>query len=110
MTKQDIRSDLHEIRYYYMHKEMFEKARATIIQSSVLEKIEQYAAAISHAPIRLYMLYVKLYTENNTQLSLAESMGYSEGYIKILNKQLIEYLFAYFSNSEKEDKPDDDDT
>ena len=36
-------------------------------------------------------------------------MGYSEGYIKILNKQLIEYLFAYFTNLEKEDKADDTD-
>ena len=107
MTKQDIRSDLHEIRYYYTHIEMFEKAGVTVIQSNVLEKTERYAKAISHAPIRLYMLYVKLYTENNTQLSLAENMGYSEGYIKILNKQLVEYLFAYFTNLEKEDKADD---
>ena len=96
MTKQDIRSDLHEIRYYYTHREMFEKAGVTVIQSNVLEKLERYAQAIAHAPIRLYMLYVKLYTE-----------GYSEGYIKILNKQLVEYLFAYFTNLEKEGKADD---
>ena len=38
MTKQDIRSDLHEIRYYYMHRDMFEKAGVTVIQSNVLEK------------------------------------------------------------------------
>lgn len=109
MTKQDIRSDLHEIRYYYTHREMFEKAGVTVIQSNVLEKIKRYAQAVAYAPIRLYMLYIKLYTENNTQLSLAENMGYSEGYIKILNKQLVEYLFAYFTNLEKEDKADDAD-
>ena len=110
MTKQEIRNDLHEIRYYYMHRAIFEQARAVIAESSVLDKVNKYAKAISSSPLRLYMLYIKLYTEGNTQLSLANSMGYSEGYIKILNKQLIEYLFAYFSNSEKEDKPDDDDT
>ena len=55
MTKQAIRSDLHEIRYYYAHREMFEKAGVTVIQSNVLEKLERYAQAISHAPIRLYM-------------------------------------------------------
>ena len=59
MTKQAIRSDLHEIRYYYAHREMFEKAGVTVIQSNVLEKLERYAQAISHAPIRLYMLYEK---------------------------------------------------
>lgn len=109
MTKHDIRASLYEIRYYYTHRAMFEKAGATVIQSDVLEKIKQYAGAIAHAPLRLYMLYIKLYTENNTQLSLAVNMGYSEGYIKILNKQLIEYLFAYFTNLEKEDKADDTD-
>lgn len=107
MTKQDIRKDLHDIRYYYAHRAIFERAGVTIAENTVLEKIKRYAEAIYHSPLRLYMLYVKLYTENNTQLSLAEEMGYSEGYIKILNKQLVEYLLGYFSNLKKEEKTDD---
>ena len=56
-----IRDDLKEIKYYYAHKEIFEKASKHIGEHACIEKINKYNDAIRFAPARLYELYVSLY-------------------------------------------------
>ena len=56
---------------------------------------EKYGNAVCDAPPRLYDIYVTLYVENNTQASAAAKWGYSEGYIRYLNRQ----LYAFFKNA-----------
>ena len=102
MTKESIRRDLLEIRYYYSQKALFDKGNFTVVKSTIEEKIERYAKAVRTAPARLYAVYIGLYVENNTQLSLSEKWGYSEGYIKILNRQLCEFLLHSLSNKTEE--------
>ena len=47
MTKREIRADLTDIRYYYTHKPMFDRAENTGFKNTVVKKTEKdnlYAA------------------------------------------------------------------
>lgn len=87
MTINEIRRDLYDIRYYYAHESFFEKSGLRIVRNVIEEKTERYNAIIQSAEPRIYALYIALYTENNTQIVVAEDWNVSEGYIKYLNKR-----------------------
>ena len=92
MTTDEIRKDLYDIRYYYAHKSLFDKAGQTIVKNTILEKTAKYNSIMENAEPRMYALYVALYTENNTQIVVAEDWNVSEGYVKYLNKRLLLFL------------------
>ena len=105
MTTEHIRRELQDIRYYYSHKAMFDSASDCVAKSTAVGLAEKYNAAIVSAPPRLYALYLSLYIGNDTQASLAEKRGCSEGYIRNLNRQ----LYAFFQGAfEKTDKKGDE--
>ena len=58
-----IREDLREVRYYYTRKELFDETFKSISTNVILEKVYRYNEAIRSAPVRLYDLYVCLYTK-----------------------------------------------
>ena len=91
-TMNQVREDLREIRYYYSMKQMFDSAANTIKPIAILNKVERYNAAIKTAPAKLYILYVSLYVNNNTQAALADDWGYTREYVKELNQSLVEFL------------------
>jgi len=97
LTKQKVREDLKEIRYYYSKQKMFDDAGKTVVQSAVLEKVSKYNQAVKDAPARLFDLYISLYVQNNSQAALAYDWDFSTDYIKQLNKQLCEFLLFVFS-------------
>ena len=41
MTKESIRRDLSEIRYYYSQKALFDKGNFKVVKSTIEEKIER---------------------------------------------------------------------
>ena len=88
----EIRKDLYDIRYYYAHKSLFDKAGLAIVKNTILEKTAKYNSIMEKANPRMYALYVALYTENNTQIVVAEDWNVSEGYVKYLNKRLLLFL------------------
>lgn len=92
LTNQEIRRDLKDIRYYYSKQKLFEDASKTIVQNTVLEKVSKYNQAMKDAPARLFSIYISLYVQNNTQTALAYDWGFSIEYIKLLSKQLCEFL------------------
>lgn len=92
MTLNEVREDLKEIRFYYSHKDIFEKASKHIGVHSCIEKINKYNDVIRFAPARLYELYVSLYLENNTLESLADKEGYSYVHIQRINGQLVQFF------------------
>ena len=92
MTARQIRKDLQDIRYYYMHKEMFTKAENTGFKSEVERKTEQYVQLISKAPPRLYVLYYLLYVEGKTQYAAAMEQNVTDGHIRNTVRQLQQYL------------------
>ena len=94
MTIKEIREDLKDIRYYYSRKSHLDKVAENHAAHVVMEKVRQYDAVMSKAPIRLYDLYSCLYLENNTQASLSDKWGYSPENIKYMNDKLCRYLQA----------------
>lgn len=107
MTMKQILIDLQEIRYYYAHKNMFDKACGSVVKNTIVEKVGKYNTLMHDAPPRLYALYVALYTENNTQIVVADDWGVSEGHIKNLNRKLRDYLLAVFNKNHKDSDSND---
>lgn len=102
MTSLDkIREDLKNIRYYYSRKQIFEEGVPLVGKNNILDIVEKYNKAVCLAPPRLYDLYMCLYIENGTQESVAEYLGYSPEYIRLLNKKLVKYFKEYLDNSAK---------
>ena len=87
-----VREDLKDIRYYYAHKQVFERASAEQIVNNVIRKAERYNRAMEQAPPILFDLYVSLYIQNNTQAAFAYDRDYSVNYIKDLNNSLCDYI------------------
>lgn len=101
MTTEQIRRELQDIRYYYSHKAMFDRASDCVAKSTAVGLAEKYNATIGSAPPRLYDLYLSLYIGNNTQALLAEKWGYSEGHIRNLNRQLYAFFRSAFEKTQK---------
>lgn len=92
MTKQEVKADLQDIRYYYTHREMFERAEDTGFKNAVTKKAERYAQAMANAPPRLHTLFFILYVEGKTQSAAAQDWGVSECYIRSIGRKLLAYL------------------
>lgn len=92
LTMVQVRNDLKEIRYYYSMKELFDRSSKTVKPLAIVQKVERYNTAMQNAPARLYILYVSLYIDNNTQAVLAEEWQLTTDYMKELNNKLIYFL------------------
>lgn len=92
MTKQELTAELQDIRYYNTHREMFRKAENTGFKADALQKIGKYDCLISNAPLRLQMVYHKIFTEGKTQADTAKELGISVSYAKSLIRKLYAYL------------------
>ena len=92
MTKQEIISELQDIRYYNTHREMFRKAENTGFKGKTLEKIKKYDNLICNSPLLLQMVYYKIFTEGRTQTDTAKELGFSLSYTKCLIRKLYTYL------------------
>ena len=104
MYIEQIREDLKDIRFYYSMKETFEKGATKVKATATIKKVEKYNRVMENAPARLYILYVSLYLENNTQTSLADNWCYTREYIKDLNNKLCDYLLKEITKIDKENE------
>ena len=85
-------AELQDVRYYNTHREMFCKAENTGFKAKTLEKIGKYADLIINAPLRLQMVYHKIFTEGKTQADAAKELDISVSYTKSLIRKLYTYL------------------
>lgn len=92
MTKQELLAELQDVRYYNTHREMFRKAENTGFKAKTLDLIGKYADLIRNAPLRLQMVYHKIFTECKTQADTAKELGISVSYTKSLMRKLYAYL------------------
>lgn len=97
MTKQELMAELQDVRYYNTHREMFRKAENTGFKADALQKIGKYADLIRTAPLRLQMVYHKIFTEGKTQADTAKELGISVGY----TKSIVGYLPAALCGPER---------
>ena len=96
----EVREDLRDIRYYYAHKEMFDKTVDVTGEHELMRKAERYNAAMCTAPQRLYEVYVGLYVYGNTQESLAVELKYTPEHIQRQYKKILLYLQTKISEEE----------
>lgn len=96
----EVREDLRDIRYYYAHKEMFDKTVDVTGEHELIRKAERYNAAMCTAPPRLYEVYVGLYIYGNTQESLSETLCYSPEHVQRQHKKILLYLQTKISKEE----------
>ena len=92
MTKQELLAELQDVRYYNTHREMFRKAENTGFKAKTLELLGKYDSLIINAPLRLQMVYHKIFTEGKTQADTARELGISVSYTKSLMRKLYAYL------------------
>lgn len=92
MTKQELTAELQDVRYYNMHREMFRKAENTSFKAKTLELIGKYDTLLRTAPLRLQMVYHKIFTEGKTQADTARELGISVSYTKSLMRKLYAHL------------------
>ena len=83
---------MQDVRYYNTHREMFRKAENTGFKAKTLELIGKYDDLIRNAPLRLQMVYHKIFTEGKTQADAAKELGISVSYTKSLMRKLYAYL------------------
>ena len=76
ITINQVREDLKEIRYYYSMQKLFDSAANTVKPVAILNKVDRYNAVMKLAPAKLYIIYMSLYVQNNTQAALADEWGY----------------------------------
>lgn len=100
MTIEEIRQDLKDIRYYYEMSDLFKNGAKIIPPIAVLEKVAKYNKVVESAPVKLYILYVSLYINNNSQVTLADDWGLTADYIKKLNTKLCEFFKKEFDKEE----------
>mgnify|MGYP002798660746 CR=1 FL=1 len=87
MTKQELLTELQDVRYYNTHREMFRKAENTGFKAKTLELIGKYDTLLLNAPLRLQMVYHKIFTEGKTQADTAKELDISVSYTKSLGIQ-----------------------
>ena len=92
MTVKDIKADLLEVQYYYMHKGTFDDAVKLVGSNSVLEKVERYNKIMQTAPAKYYDLYIGLYVNGFTQEAYAVETGYCPQHVCVLNRNLIKFI------------------
>lgn len=103
MTKHEIKADLQDIRYYYTHKAMFDRAEDTGFKNIVVKKAEMYGVYMSRASPKLYALFYSLYVEGKTHLATVMDWNVTEGHIKNVSNQLYLYLLKETNKEERYD-------
>ena len=91
ITKDQIRNDLKNIRYYYMYEKEIEEAKQYCCVNFA-GKVQLYNQMISFVPLYLNQIYYNLYILGLTQESLSEKSCYSLEYISRLNSKLVDFF------------------
>lgn len=99
ITEKEIKNDLKDIKFYYENYEVFCNATDLVGANKVVKTAEKYNEAMTYAPPRLYKLYLYLYCRRSSLKSVAYDLNYSVIYIEKLNKQLLNYLYKYFTTN-----------
>ena len=97
ITKEMIRKELEEVRYYYSRKKLFDKATDSVGKNDIIGVVEKYNRAICEAKPRLYEVYISVYIDGYTYEAAAADLGYSPSYIYKTNRKVLEFLYQYFN-------------
>lgn len=96
ISKEQVRSDLKNIRYYYVYHREIEKARQDCYLNFV-NKVKLYNQMIAFASLPLYKVYHELYIVGSTQEVVSEKLNFSTEYISKFNARLIDFFYSMMS-------------
>ena len=97
ITRDEIRNELRDIRFYYSRKAMFDESFKATGGNCVSELVNKYNEVMKYAPTKLYGIYVCLYVYGRTQENVANEMTYTPFYVYKLNNNLVEFLYNAFN-------------
>ena len=100
ISKETIREDLKNIRFYYSRREIFENGESQIGGSAFYPIVQKYNQAIREAPPRLYDLYVSLYIFNQTQKDFAAKSCITPEYVQVMHRRLVKNFEGCFQNNQ----------
>lgn len=101
ITREQIRTNLKDIRYYYSHREFFDMAKAEIGRHCIVDMAEEYNRTMCMGDPKLYELYYYLYVKCNTQETTAMEMNCCFDYINKNTTKIIDYLFSELNKKVK---------
>ena len=90
--KNRIIKDLKEIKYYFAHKDFFEKSYSITGENKVLKIIDKYNEAICNSDQRLHEIYILMYIQGLQWEVIASSKPCSMDYLARHHKKLIDFL------------------
>lgn len=91
-TKQQIRKELTEIKYYHTHREVFESHSSEVESEIVTERIPRYNRLMMDAPMKLLHIYYAYYMTEYSQEEVADQCYISVSCVSKLCQQLCKYL------------------
>ena len=91
-TEEIVKRDLRELKYYYSRKSNMDELIKTTGTAEILSKVQKYNNYILAASAKMYDVYGCLYIQNKTQKSVAMELGYTQEYVRRVQKKLITYF------------------
>ena len=93
MTKEQVKKELTDIKYYSMMVKEYEGTNYFITPSKQINYLlDKYDAIMEEADYKLYIIYQGLYIDVLKQVALASFLKVSTDTIKRRHTKLIEYL------------------
>ena len=92
MTRKQAREELWALRLYYRMARIFDPKDTLIFSNGIAERMEQVEEIVAQARSTLRTVYELRYRQGKTLREIAEIMETSEGYIKKLHRELIDFI------------------
>ena len=104
ITIEEIKQDLKDVKYYFAHEALFQKALKDDAVKILIMKVYRYKEIMRGAPFDLMIIFEGLYMYKQTQKSLAEYLEISERTVRRKREQIYLYLqkrLRFYPNPDK---------
>lgn len=98
MTKEQMNTELSEIRTYYMMKRTLDESVTEF--EEMFQLLDKYIKIIKKAPIKLKGYFVERYENGSNASQMAEKWEVSNSYVANLKREFFKFVFE---NLNKED-------
>ena len=92
MTRRQVRDALWSLRLYYRMTRIFDRKDTLTLPDWVAERMEQVEEIVAEARSVLRTVYELRYRQGKTLREIAEIMEMTEGYLKKLHRELIDFI------------------
>lgn len=75
MTKNEIKQELKELKYYYWMKSTIDRNTKVVPPEHILNVVDRYTNLMKNAESQVYGIFVQVYVENATLTAIATTEG-----------------------------------